>query len=54
MIRSFEPEEDWFYDYRSDEFALGPELPDPQHHPLEQPVPGPEGRVPPDWESKLH
>jgi hypothetical protein len=54
IVRSFEPDEDWFYDYRTDEFALGPELPDPQHHPLDQPVPGPSGRVPPDWESKLN
>jgi hypothetical protein len=23
-------------------------------HPLDQPVPGPEGRVPPDWEDLLN
>jgi hypothetical protein len=54
VIRTFEPDEDWFYDYRTDDYALGPALPDPQHHPLDQPVPGPEGRVPADWESKLN
>lgn len=55
VIRTFEPDdEDWFYDYRTDEFSLGPALAEPQHHPLDQPVPGPEGRVPPDWPSKLH
>jgi hypothetical protein len=26
----------------------------PLHHPIEQPVPGPSGRVPPDWDSLLH
>jgi hypothetical protein len=54
VVRTFEPDEDWFYDYRTDAFALGPELPDPQHHPLDQTVPGPADRVPADWESKLN
>jgi hypothetical protein len=54
IIASFEPGEDWFYDYRSDEFIQGPTLAPPEHHPLDQPVPGPRGRVPGDWESKLH
>jgi hypothetical protein len=26
----------------------------PHHHPLDQPVPGPAGRVPDDWEDHLH
>ena len=54
VVRSFEPAEDWFYDYRSDEFLEGPELVGPQHHPREQPTPGPDGRVPPNWEELLH
>lgn len=54
VIRSFEPDEDWFYDYPTDEYLEGPDLPDPQHHPRDQPVPGPAGRVPPDWERLLH
>jgi len=55
VIRSFEPGEDWFWDYRSDEFyEAGPSLAPPEHHPLQQPVPGPAGRVPPDWQSYLN
>jgi hypothetical protein len=54
IIASFEPGEDWFYDYRNDEFAPAQPLAPPTHHPLDQPVPGPKGRVPSDWESHLH
>lgn len=54
LIRSFEPGEDWYWDYGSDEYYDGPLLAPPDHHPVDQPVPGPEGRVPPDWVSKLH
>ncbi|HEY2479092.1 MAG TPA: UBP-type zinc finger domain-containing protein [Solirubrobacterales bacterium] len=54
VIRSFEPGETWFYDYRTGEFFEGPALAPPEAHPLEQSVPGPEGAVPPDWQSKLH
>ncbi|MEX0625233.1 MAG: UBP-type zinc finger domain-containing protein [Chloroflexota bacterium] len=46
IIRSFEPGEDWFYDYVEDEYAEGPELAPPDHHPLSQPTPGPAGRAP--------
>lgn len=54
IIQSFEPGEGWFYDFDSDQFGEGPELAAPHHHPLDQPIPGPEGRVPPDWESHLN
>jgi hypothetical protein len=54
IIASFEPGEDWFYDYTTSEFIDGPELADPQSHPKDQPVPGPHGHVPTDWQSKLH
>jgi hypothetical protein len=54
IIRTFEPGEDWFYDYRTDEGISGPELAAPEHYPLDQPSPGPAGRVPPDWEDQLH
>lgn len=54
MIQSFEPGEDWFYDYRSEEFFEGPALAAPDSHPLAQGVPGPQGSVPPDWKSKLN
>jgi hypothetical protein len=55
VIRSFEPGETWFWSYPSEDFyETGPELAAPQHHPAEQPVPGPAGRVPRDWRTKLH
>jgi hypothetical protein len=55
VIRSFEPGESWFWSYPEQDFYDdGPELAAPQHHPLDQPVPGPAGRVPPDWQRKLH
>ena len=54
IVRSFEPDEDWFYDFMSDQFAEGPELAPPNEHPADQPIPGPAGHVPPDWESHLN
>jgi hypothetical protein len=54
VIRSFEPGEDWFWDYATDEFLDGPTLVTPEHHPLDQPIPGPSGRVPADWQRHLH
>jgi hypothetical protein len=35
-------------------YEEGPPLAEPEHHPLDQPVPGPAGRVPRDWRSHLH
>jgi hypothetical protein len=49
VVSSFEPGEDWFWDYAGGEYVEGLELPPPLHHPLDQPVPGPAGRVPPGW-----
>lgn len=54
VIRSFEPGEDWFFDYRSGDMLDGPELAPPVSHPLDQGAPGPAGRVPADWQSHLH
>lgn len=52
-IRSFEPGEDWFWDYQSEQFADGPDLAPPQSHPRDQSVPGPADRVPEDWAAQL-
>ena len=54
LVQSFEPGESWFWDYESNDYYDGPQLPDPQHRPLDQSVPGPADRVPPDWRSKVH
>jgi hypothetical protein len=51
---SFEPGEDWFWDFAVGDYEDGPELAPPNHHPLDQPVPGPAGRVPRGWERLLH
>ncbi|MFD1824126.1 MULTISPECIES: UBP-type zinc finger domain-containing protein [Mumia] len=48
-VQSFEPGEDWFYDYQDETLATGPDLAPPTSHPADQPSPGPAGRVPPDW-----
>ncbi|HUZ20670.1 MAG TPA: UBP-type zinc finger domain-containing protein, partial [Acidimicrobiales bacterium] len=54
VIQSFEPGEGWFWDYTTDQLFEGPTLAAPEHHPLDQPVPGPAGAVPPDWQRHLH
>jgi hypothetical protein len=54
IMRSYEPGEEWFWDFFDADVVVGMPLADPQHHPVEQPTPGPEGRVPPDWEAKLN
>lgn len=55
LIRSFEPGESWFWNYPEEAlYEAGPRLAAPEHHPVDQPVPGPAGRVPADWRSKLH
>lgn len=54
IVQSFEPGEDWFWNYATSEFSEGPPLKGPDHHPVAQPVPGPEGQVPPNWQNQLH
>jgi hypothetical protein len=54
VIRTFEPGEDWFYDYRTGAMLDGPDLAPPANHPRDQPAPGPAGAVPADWQSHLH
>jgi hypothetical protein len=54
IIQSFEPGEEWFWDYSTNDFYAGPELAGPHHHPEDQPVPGPAGRVPAHWQTLLH
>jgi hypothetical protein len=54
LIRSYEPGESWYWDYRTEQMLDGPELAPSPHHPEEQGVPGPAGRVPADWKRHLH
>ncbi|MGB8908414.1 MAG: UBP-type zinc finger domain-containing protein [Candidatus Cybelea sp.] len=53
IIASFEPGEAWFYSYLTGDFMEGRRLAPPRSHPKDQPVPGPQGKVPADWESRL-
>jgi Zn-finger in ubiquitin-hydrolases and other protein len=54
VIQSFEPGENWFWDYGTARPIAGPRLAGTQHHPVEQPTPGPAGRVPVDWQQHIH
>jgi len=52
-MQSFEPGEDWFWDFAEQEAGEGPRLAAPRSHPDDQPTPGPAGRVPTDWQQQL-
>ena len=54
VITSFEPGEDWFWDFTTESGFLAPVLCPATERPLDQPVPGPAGRVPDDWRSHIH
>lgn len=54
VITSFEPGEDWFYSYVDADYVEGLELAPPAHRPVDQPKPGPAGKVPADWKDHLH
>jgi hypothetical protein len=54
IVASFEPGETWFWNYETQEMIRGTKLTAPRWHPEDQPVPGPAGNVPQDWQSRLH
>jgi hypothetical protein len=54
VVTSYEPGEDWFYDFATGEYLEGGPIAPPRHHPLDQPTPGPAGKVPRDWKLRLH
>jgi hypothetical protein len=49
IMQSFEPGENWFWNYETNDYADGPELAAPTSHPADQTVPGPRDRVPANW-----
>ena len=53
-MQSFEPGEDWLWDYEAETYARGPALAEPTSHPDDQPTPGPLGAVPDDWRDQIH
>jgi dihydrofolate reductase len=54
IARSFEPGDDWAWDYEREDFAEIPELAPPTSRPIDQARPGPADRLPPDWEARLN
>jgi Zn-finger in ubiquitin-hydrolases and other protein len=54
VAQSFEPGEDWFWNYERGEPVTGPPLAPPSSRPESQPSPAPTDRVPPNWRSLLH
>jgi hypothetical protein len=54
VITSFEPGEDWFWNFALADEVAGVPLAPPRHHPLDQPTPGPAGSVPRDWMDRLN
>ena len=52
-VQSFEPGEEWYWSFPDEAFFEGPALAPPIAHPASQPVPGPAGAVPADWQRRL-
>jgi hypothetical protein len=53
IMQTFEPGESWFWNYVTGEGFEGPVLADPDSHPSDQTTPGPQSRVPRDWQTQL-
>lgn len=54
LVQTFEPGEDWFWDYVVEDYYDGPPLAAPTAHPEDQPAPGPRGAVPTNWRELIH
>lgn len=54
LMQSYEPGEDWYWDYRTEETLTGPVLAEPTSHPEDQAAPGPADRLPEDWRRLIH
>lgn len=54
VMQSYEPGQDWMWDYVAADYVTGPELAPPTSHPSDQPTPGPAGRVPTNWRDLIH
>jgi hypothetical protein len=53
-VQSFEPDEDWFWNYATGEMVTGPQLAPPTSRPPDQRPPAPRERVPDDWRDHIH
>lgn len=54
IMQSFEPGEEWFWDFSTGQAVMGPALATPHSHPRNQGAPAPEDLVPPNWTELLH
>ncbi|WP_353814588.1 UBP-type zinc finger domain-containing protein [Agromyces sp. SYSU T00266] len=54
VAASFEPGEEWFWDYAEERGARHIPLAPPRWRPEEQACPGPAGSVPENWQELLH
>jgi len=54
IVQSFEPDEHWMWDYQELKFVPEMRLAEPTSRPLDQPVPGPAGKVPPNWRALIN
>ena len=54
VVQSFEPDEEWGWDYEREIGVLLPPLVPPTSRPADQPSPGPADRVPADWQNRVH
>lgn len=54
IMTSFEPGEDWFWDFRTQQPVDGPTLAPPHSRPQDQPMPAPRDRVPSNWMQLIH
>ncbi|WP_040167099.1 UBP-type zinc finger domain-containing protein [Microbacterium gorillae] len=54
LMRSFEPGQDWWWDYRTEQtLASGPDLAPPTARSASQTSPGPADRLPDNWRSLI-
>ncbi|MEE4025793.1 UBP-type zinc finger domain-containing protein [Gordonia sp. PKS22-38] len=53
VIQSYEPGEDWYWNFGTEELFAGPALAEPTARPREQGAPGPAERLPADWREQL-
>ncbi|MBP6005440.1 UBP-type zinc finger domain-containing protein [Candidatus Saccharibacteria bacterium] len=56
LIMTYEPEQAWFYDWSNEQMVNPPseKITPPLSHPIDQSAPGPEYRVPDNWEGFLN
>lgn len=53
IMVSFEPGEDWGWDYRSQQTVEGIPVAPPRAHPADAQTPGPADRLPADWRDRI-